>query len=395
MLAPFHEEGVTELETSDLRVLLVEDDPDFAELVGHILSTRLGCAVDVAGSLKAAMERSRGTEYDAVVLDLNLPDSSGINTFTVLRNRLHTPLVVLTAQEDESLALGAVGAGAEDYLVKADITPQLLVRRVRFAMERGGSNGLQQRRRKAGKIFTFFACKGGAGTTTLVLNTAAALLQGGKSVLAVELSGQYGSFSAQMGLTPRQTLGAVKFDDPDGGGGSVVSAVVELPFGVRALFGPQRPDQYQERTVEQNRLVVERAATLADFVVVDAGGAPLAARGILNGSSAVVLVAERGTFGMHAAEAAGVFLRSAAVEASACGLAVVTKMGLMEFEPPIEFSKRLGYRLLAAIPPAAEALHWNRSGAPVVLAAPDLPYSEAVRNLAASLVSGPVLTAAY
>ena len=91
-----------------------------------------------ARSLVEARRDSSAGAFDAVLLDLGLPDSSGLETF----RRLHsaagdTPIVVLTASDDDGLAVGAVHAGAQDYLVKSS-TDAAAARRARCAMRANG-----------------------------------------------------------------------------------------------------------------------------------------------------------------------------------------------------------------------------------------------------------------
>src|SRR5688572_16160478 len=87
--------------------------------------------------LAAAVRRLGTQAFDVVLLDLNLPDSHGIETFT----RLHAsvpriPVVILSGLDDRSLASKAVRQGAQDYLVKSEVSPSLLLRAIRYAIAR-------------------------------------------------------------------------------------------------------------------------------------------------------------------------------------------------------------------------------------------------------------------
>jgi DNA-binding NarL/FixJ family response regulator len=74
-----------------------------------------------------------------VLLDLNLPDSHGAETFRrVLEKAPNVPVVVLSGQDDEALAIKAVHQGVQDYLIKGDITSKHLERALRYAVERQG-----------------------------------------------------------------------------------------------------------------------------------------------------------------------------------------------------------------------------------------------------------------
>ncbi len=129
------------------RVLLIEDDGDYAYILRRMLTRRGGSALPLehVDRLEAGISRMDEGGIDAVLLDLDLPDSFGLDTFLSLRRRApDIPVVVLTGLDDETVAVGAVRKGAQDYLVKGDFGGQLLVRAIRYAIER---NQLQQRLR--------------------------------------------------------------------------------------------------------------------------------------------------------------------------------------------------------------------------------------------------------
>src|SRR5580704_14162050 len=103
-----------------LNVLLIEDSEDYATLVQLWLSLRTDIAYTVywAASLKAGLNRLRQGGVDVILLDLGLPDSNGLDTFT--RIRLHgtgVPVLLLSADNSEQLALQTVLDGAQDFIV--------------------------------------------------------------------------------------------------------------------------------------------------------------------------------------------------------------------------------------------------------------------------------------
>ena len=120
-----------------MRVLLVEDDPVLASAVRDYL-TRDGCAVDVAPTLAVA----RGcvpAPYAAVVLDLGLPDGSGLSLLPAFARQPEPPAVlVLTAQDRLSDRVRGLDAGADDYLVKPFDLPELSARLRAIVRRRAG-----------------------------------------------------------------------------------------------------------------------------------------------------------------------------------------------------------------------------------------------------------------
>ncbi|MEO7272218.1 MAG: PAS domain S-box protein [Vicinamibacterales bacterium] len=124
-----------------LHALLVEDDDAYATMLQAGLGAESSARVSVerARSLSDAIARLAARPFDAILLDLGLPDSSGLDTYARLaRAAGDTPIVVLTASDDDGLALGAVHAGAQDYLVKSDAHAYLVARSLRYACERAG-----------------------------------------------------------------------------------------------------------------------------------------------------------------------------------------------------------------------------------------------------------------
>jgi len=122
-----------------IQVLLVEDNPADA----HLMQTMLAEAKDVLINLELADRLSTGLErlsqdgIDLVLLDLSLPDSQGLDTFfTVHAKAPRVPIIVLSGLEDEELAVTAARRGAQDYLVKGRVDSKLLVRAIRYAIER-------------------------------------------------------------------------------------------------------------------------------------------------------------------------------------------------------------------------------------------------------------------
>ena len=122
-----------------MRVLLVEDDTVYAGVLRSTLAFAGGgpWVVESVESFAAARERLTRGGIDAVLLDLKLPDASGLDAVSRLCGEFPTvPVLVLTALDDESLGVAAVQTGAQDYLVKGQVEEQLLPRSIRYAIER-------------------------------------------------------------------------------------------------------------------------------------------------------------------------------------------------------------------------------------------------------------------
>ena len=122
-----------------INVLLIDDDPIQIQAIQNLLAAAGSQRFELngAGSLPEGLERLAAGGVDVVLLDLGLPDSSGVETFTRLHLRFpKLPVVVCTGLEDEVLGLELVQAGAQDYLIKGKVSSLLLGRTLRYAIER-------------------------------------------------------------------------------------------------------------------------------------------------------------------------------------------------------------------------------------------------------------------
>jgi DNA-binding response OmpR family regulator len=127
------------MQKKTIRVLLIEDSPDYAELVPTWLSPsgEITFALNWTDSLDAGLERLRLGGVDVILLDLGLPDSNGLETFTRTGAQApDVPVIVLSAGDSESLALQMIQEGAEDYLVKSTCNRELLIRALQYALVR-------------------------------------------------------------------------------------------------------------------------------------------------------------------------------------------------------------------------------------------------------------------
>lgn len=119
-------------------ILLVEDNPDHALLVTRLIRKALGPVhVMSASRLEQGLSLVRQTHCQLIVADLGLPDTVGIEVVEVLHRACpHIPIIVLSGNSDEQVATKSVQSGAEDYLLKDEISERTLRRSIRYALER-------------------------------------------------------------------------------------------------------------------------------------------------------------------------------------------------------------------------------------------------------------------
>jgi signal transduction histidine kinase len=122
------------------QILLIEDNPGDADLVRlRLVEGKSPVHVNCVNRLSEGLASLSKQTPAVVLLDLNLPDSHGAETFRrVMEHAPNVPVVVLSGQDDEALAIKAVHQGVQDYLIKGNISSKQLERAIRYAVERQG-----------------------------------------------------------------------------------------------------------------------------------------------------------------------------------------------------------------------------------------------------------------
>ncbi|RQG95303.1 bacterio-opsin activator domain-containing protein [Natrarchaeobius oligotrophus] len=155
----------SDLEVTDdtIRILLVEDNPGDARLIEEMLketdelAQRIGSSESGAQTtetirekrLEDGIETLRSEPIDVVLLDLNLPDSEGLQTLDRIQDENDaTPVVVLTGLRDQQVGVKTIQRGAQDFLVKDEVTSELLVRTIHHASERARQERERRHQRK-------------------------------------------------------------------------------------------------------------------------------------------------------------------------------------------------------------------------------------------------------
>lgn len=125
--------------SDEIAALLVEDNPADIALLMELLQDSDAKSWQIAHCkrLHLALEQLRHTHFDVILLDLSLPDSQGLDTVIELQTAVpHIPIVVLTGLHDQTLARQALAQGVQDYLVKGQLSSELIIKTVEYAIER-------------------------------------------------------------------------------------------------------------------------------------------------------------------------------------------------------------------------------------------------------------------
>jgi DNA-binding response OmpR family regulator len=132
------------------RILLIEDDPRLAEMVSEYLG-EAGFRVSIATGGRAGLDRLAREPFDALVLDLMLPDMDGLEVCRQLRAKHETPVLMLTARGDAADRIVGLELGADDYLPKP-FQPRELLARLRAILRRGKGRSAASRPLRFGRL---------------------------------------------------------------------------------------------------------------------------------------------------------------------------------------------------------------------------------------------------
>lgn len=126
------------MNSSPIKILLIEDNPQEARLVHEILSeSDMIFELEHKNRLKTGIKYLQEVDTHIVLLDLTLPDGNGLDAFVKMQfQKLAIPIIILTGLDDVNVATTAIRAGAQDYVVKENMSSDNLVRAIRYAIER-------------------------------------------------------------------------------------------------------------------------------------------------------------------------------------------------------------------------------------------------------------------
>jgi len=377
------------------RILLIEDDPDYEQIVRAVLAGSAGSMdrveVKSASSVASGLAAIAAFAPQIILVDLNLADSLGYETFLRVRERASgIPIVVLTGLDDDKTAIRAVEDGAEDYLVKSLVQPKLIVRCLKMAMGRQNRHTKSKAGRPSGvgTVLAFIGSKGGVGTSTVTINVAALLAQHGLDTVMIEFHpGCPGTSALYLDEEPPHGLNSL-FRNPAKmiTESDLRSCVAETPYGLHVLCPADSPEAVEQWGVDYAHAVISLARQIFPFVVLD-----LPARlddGVaeaLKLSDSITVIVDREAASLHAGR---MFLEQLkAASARMVNVAIVDRTAMQTPLPLAEIKSQIKLNPLVMVPPASAGIALSHAArTPFALLCPHDAFSLAHLELVDRLV---------
>ncbi len=362
------------------RILIIDDDSVTLKLAAHIFE-KAGYEVHVAESGADGLRKVSAITPDLVVLDVMMPDMSGLEVCQYLRSNPATawlPIILLSAKAGVDDKLDGFQAGADDYVAKPVSHKELLARA--GALLTRARRGVQPPK---ARVIAAVGVKGGVGVTTVLVNVAAQLAQLEKSVILAELRPYRGTVRHNLNLSPAEDLGGLLGSGPAEIRAMDVTRRLALhSSGVRVLASPVNKAQDHVLTDAHVHLIVEALISQAAYLLLDlpavtGSGVQLA----LEKSDQIMLVLEPETVSVACARADLKLLKAWGL-ADRTSLMVVSRARSSNLIAPKEIEKELGLPVIGVLPPSPEVFYLAASlGKPVVLSKPDALAAESLIKL--------------
>ncbi len=366
------------------KILVVDDDPHALRLVSYTFEAE-GYDVITASSGAEALARLASERPDLIVLDVMMPDMSGLEVCQRIRSDPATarlPILMLSAKGQVADRVTGLRSGADDYLAKPADTSELLARAQALLARAAYPSA------RAGRVLAFLGAKGGVGTTTVAVNVAALLAAEGYSVALVELRPGYGTARTLLKLDPETDLGELLVKSPQEiTQRDIESRLVRHASGVRVLAAPRVAASWKALSPELADALVPHLVGTYNYVLLDLNPSWSALnRGAVNHAHFTAVVCEPEPVSLQCARATLESLRAWGIMGDLTGVVVVNR-GTMPVPITVpQIRSTLSAEVVGTLPPAADACaQAAREGVPLSLLQPQHLASTALRELTRAL----------
>lgn len=367
-------------------ILFVDDEEQIRKLLSTYL-TRQGYEVGLAADGYEALKVVRQRAPALVITDVGMPNMNGFELTRRLRADHKTariPVLMLSARKEADDVLTGYSEGADEYVAKP-IEMTVLAAKIDVLLKRIKTTAGEMVKRR-GRVILFAHGKGGAGATTLAVNSAVALAETKLyRVALLDLNLEFGNAHMQFDLKPAQTLAHLASLAPERVDDAIFARVLSQDrTGVQLVLGADAPENAELVTVPLVQQSIDRLRTSSDYVLVDTPATftqqVLAA---VDASDAIAVVAEPHVASLKAAKDWLDVLEKLSYpkERSLIILNRTTSSGL-ETDQVARFFNRKPDMVVPFTPVFDEA---SDRGRPLVVLRPDNAAAKVMRDLAAQL----------
>ena len=300
---------------------------------------------------------------------------------------------MLTGFDEDELVTKTLQAGAQDYLVKGQVTSSSLLRSIRFSIERQKTKSTKPKivnisNGKKGKVLGFIGAKGGVGNTTVALNTALALSQTNKNVAVVELMPYHGSFSQLLGQAPVNNLGKLLKLDPESiDRNEIDTYLVNYSHCLRVLFSPQEASEYKELTPEHISSIIKTLRGIFSYIVLDLSNYPSSANktAVLE-CDLILLVVDSEPMSLASGKQTLELLKLWGFDRGNLGSVLVNRIVQAQPMKLSDIKLQLGSEVVGVVPSATLACTMSqKSGEPIIKAHLDNNFVDSIIQIASKL----------
>lgn len=368
------------------RILFVDDEEQIRKLVSTYLA-RQGYVVVVATDGYEALKAIRANAPDLVITDVMMPNMNGFELTRRLRADHRTariPILMLSARKEADDVLTGYSEGADEYVAKP-IEMSVLAAKIDVLLKRLRASAGELVKRR-GRVLVFAHGKGGAGATTLAVNSAVALAETKLyRVALLDLNLEFANAHVHLDLKPSKTLVDLAGLDPaQVDDGTFAPLMSQDRSGVQLVTGAGAPEDAELVTVPLVQQSLDRLRVAMDYVMVDTP--PTFAQHVLvavDASDGIAVVAEPHLAALEAAKDWLDVLEKLSYPRERCILVLnrTTQSGL-ETDQVARFFNRRPEVVVPFTPMFDEAADRGR---PLVVLRPDNAAAKVMRDLAAQL----------
>ncbi len=373
-------------------VLVVQPEASLAERISHVLD-RQGFQVSWVNDARSAVEQMALRRPDLLILAHELPDANSLQLVVRLRNipRTATVLVVVIMPGNYlDVKLNALDAGADAVLAQPLDERELIIT-VRSLIARVERMRQYMPSREPGKIITFFSAKGGVGTTSICVNTAASLakLNSKARIICVDLVLPLGSVSDVIGIPANETIATLSAFESAQLDQFTVSGFLATrsDLGFEALLGARDPAEAQRVNPDNMEPIMRHLQNLGEYIFVDIGRSiSRISLPVLKISHQVVIILAADLASLRLSKVAVNYFKTLGLSDRRIVL-VLNRIVEGDGASNDEIQEIIRHPLITTVPYAADRFTTAlNAGVPLVLAEPNSAAAGSLRDLAQHLM---------